>query len=120
VLNLEDEEVWESPVGRVRAVGFIEGVSALILFFIAMPLKYLSGIPATGTQVVTWVGSIHGVLVVLYAAVTLWAWYRGRLTGKLVGLAAIASIVPFGPFVIDRRMKAHEESTRQDTPGEAW
>jgi integral membrane protein len=117
---LEDVSVFESPVGRVRAVGFVEGVSALVLFFIAMPLKYLSGIPETGTEAVTWVGSIHGGLVVLYAVVTLWAWYRGHLTGKLVGLAAIASIVPFGPFAIDRRLKAHEESSRQDTPEQAW
>ena len=98
--------MWESPVGRVRAVGFIEGVSALILFFIAMPLKYLSGIPETGKSVVFWVGLIHGILFISYAAVTFIAWGKGHLTGKLVGLAAIASIVPFGPFVIDRRLKA--------------
>jgi integral membrane protein len=112
--------VWDSPVGRVRAVGFIEGVSALILFFVAMPLKYLSSIPETGKSVVFWVGLIHGILFISYAAVTLSAWRKGHLTANLVGLAAIASIVPFGPFVIDRKLKAHEESTRQDTPDEAW
>jgi integral membrane protein len=109
-----------TPVGRVRAVGFVEGVSALVLFFVAMPLKYLSGMPETGKSVVFWVGSIHGGLFVLYAAVTLWAWRTGHLTSRLVGLAALASIVPFGPFVIDRRLKVHEDLSRRDEPGEAW
>ena len=77
-----------------------------------MPLKYLSGMPETGKSVVFWVGLIHGILFIIYAAVTFIAWGKGHLTGKLVGLAAIASIMPFGPFVIDRRLKAHEESSR--------
>jgi integral membrane protein len=110
---LEVARVWESPVGRVRAVGFIEGVSALILFFVAMPLKYLSGIPDTGKTVVFWVGLIHGILFISYAAVTLIAWSKGHLTVNIVGLAAIASIIPFGPFVIDRRLKVVEECQRK-------
>jgi integral membrane protein len=107
--------VFQSPVHRVRTVGFIEGTSALILFFISMPLKYLSGIPDTGKAVVFWVGLIHGILFISYATVTFIAWGRGALTAKLVGLAAIASIVPFGPFVIDRRLKEYDQPTRQDT-----
>jgi integral membrane protein len=116
---LEEVRVWESPVGRVRGVGFIEGISALILFFVAMPLKYLSSMPETGSSVVTWVGSIHGGLFILYAAVTLLAWRKGRLSLNLVGLAAIASIVPFGPFVIDGRLKAveREPSTSHECCG---
>ena len=106
--------MWSDPVGRVRAVGTIEGVSALLLFFVAMPLKYvgalqdLSGQPELGILAVRWVGSIHGGLFVLYAAVTFLACGQGKLTAKLVGLAAVASIVPFGPFVIDRKLKAFE------------
>jgi integral membrane protein len=107
---------WNTAVGRVRAVGFVEGTSALILFFIAMPLKYLSGMPDTGKSVVFWVGLIHGILFISYATVTFIAWGKGRLTAKLVGLAALASIVPFGPFVIDRRLKVYEEQTARDRP----
>jgi integral membrane protein len=103
--------VFNTPIGRVRAVGFIEGVSALLLFFVAMPLKYLSDFPSTGTTIVFWVGLIHGILFLTYAAVTFMAWGKGHLTAKLVGLAAIAAIVPFGPFVIDRRLKAVERGS---------
>jgi integral membrane protein len=103
--------VWKSPIGRVRAMGMIEGVSALLLFFVAMPLKYIVKHPS-GTDAVFWVGAIHGGLFVLYAAVAFWAWGKGHLSDKLLGYAAIASIIPFGPFVIDRKLKAAETTTR--------
>jgi integral membrane protein len=101
-------------------VGFVEGTSALILFFVAMPLKYLSGMPEIGKPAVFWVGLIHGLLFISYATVTFIAWGKGSLTAKLVGLAAIASIVPFGPFAIDRRLKAYEEASQQDRTESAW
>jgi integral membrane protein len=103
-----------NAVGRVRAVGTVEGVSALILFFVAMPLKYVVKLPE-GKDIVFWVGLIHGVLFVAYAAVTFFAWGKGAITAKLVGLAAIASIVPFGPFVIDRKLKAVEPTPDTET-----
>jgi integral membrane protein len=86
----------------------IEGVSFLLLLFVAMPLKYLSGFPELGKSVVFWVGLIHGLLFITYAAVARAAWKQGHLPNKLFGLAAIASILPFGPFVIDRKLKAVE------------
>jgi integral membrane protein len=101
--------VLNDPVGRVRVVGFIEGVSALVLFFVAMPLKYIVKHPS-GTDAVFWVGAIHGGLFVLYAAVAFHAYFKGHLSQKLLGYAALASIVPFGPFVIDRKLKAAEVS----------
>jgi len=105
--------VWKSPVGRVRLVGMIEGVSFLILLFIAMPLKYLVKLPE-GREIVFWVGLVHGLLFISYAVVTFRAWGQGHLTAKLVGLAALASVLPFGPFVLDRKLKAFE-GTRPDT-----
>ncbi|MCE9567804.1 MAG: DUF3817 domain-containing protein [Planctomycetes bacterium] len=105
--HLRKRNVLSNPVGVVRTVGTIEGVSALILFFIAMPLKYVAKIPE-GEAIVFWVGLVHGILFTLYAAVTFIAWGKGAITAKLVGMAAVASIVPFGPFVIDRKLKAVE------------
>lgn len=104
----------QSPVGRVRAAGLVEGVSALVLFFVAMPMKRVFHMPE-GDAAVFWVGSVHGGLFVLYALITFVAWGQGALTAKLVGLAAAASIVPFGPFLIDRTLKRHEERTKPDT-----
>jgi integral membrane protein len=94
----------------------VEGVSALILLFVAMPLKYVppadSPAAALGAQVVFWVGAIHGALFVAYALITFVAWGKGALTANLVGLAALASIVPFGPFFIDKKLKAHDERSK--------
>lgn len=50
-----------TPIGRLRTMGFIEGMSLLILLFIAMPLKYWAGLPLA----VTIVGSVHGGLFIL-------------------------------------------------------
>jgi len=110
--------VGKSAIGWVRAAGLIEGVSALLLFFVAMPLKYIVKHPS-GTDAVFWVGSVHGGLFVLYAAVAIWAWYRGHLSDRLFGYAAVASIIPFGPFAIDRKLKAAEERAPDSaaTPG---
>jgi integral membrane protein len=85
-----------------------EGVSFILLMFVAMPIKYLSGYPELGKDVVFWVGLVHGVLFIGYAAVALAAWGQGALTAKLVGLAALASLLPFGPFVLDHKLKAVE------------
>jgi integral membrane protein len=95
-----------SAVGRVRLAGMIEGTSFLILLFIAMPLKYLAHQP----EAVLYVGWAHGVLFITYAAVTFIAWGGGHITARTVGMAAIASLLPFGPFVIDRRMKTVERA----------
>jgi integral membrane protein len=87
----------------------LEGTSFILLMFVAMPLKHLSGIPDVGKEVVFWVGLGHGLLFIGYATVTFIAWGQGALTAKLVGLAALASLLPFGPFILDRKLKAIEK-----------
>lgn len=86
----------------------IEAVSFLVLLCIAMPLKYLSDMPDVGKKVVFWVGLVHGLLFMSYAAVAFYAWYKRQLPGGLLLLAAVASVVPLGPFFIDRRLKSVE------------
>ena len=77
-----------------------------------MPLKYLAGLP----EIVLYVGWIHGILFMSYATVTFLAWGQGHLTAKLVGLAAIAAIVPFGPFLIEKRLEDYENAQPDTTP----
>ena len=47
----------KSWIERVRSVGKVEGLSYLLLLGIAMPLKYMAGMP----MAVSIVGLIHGV-----------------------------------------------------------
>jgi integral membrane protein len=87
-----------------RKIAFAEGISFLVLLFIAMPLKYLAGFPI----MVTIAGSIHGILFVAFMVLAWevrsenrfgWAWY---------GKAFLASILPFGTFVMDRQWKKEQ------------
>jgi integral membrane protein len=90
-----------TPVGRLRLVGILEGISFLVLLGIAMPLKYLAGQPGA-VKVVGWA---HGALFVLYVGAALQATLaHGWSVGRLLGLLA-ASVLPFGPFVVDRRLR---------------
>ena len=91
-------------LGRVRVVGYIEGLSFLLLLFIAMPLKYVWGMP----ELVKYVGQAHGLLWVLYILLLLHAWGDKKLTAKWFAGGCIASVMPFGPFIFDRKLKALE------------
>ncbi len=90
-----------TPIGRLRAIAIVEGVSYLLLLGVAMPLKYFVGFPGA----VLAVGWAHGVLFVLYlvalAEVSLAR--RWRLV-RILG-AFVASLVPFGTFVLDARLR---------------
>jgi integral membrane protein len=91
-------------IDRLRRVGKIEGISFLVLVFIAMPLKYSAGQPL-GVKIVGW---LHGVLFVWFCWVLAVAFFRGGLSFGLATLAFIASLLPFGPFVIDHKLQRAE------------
>ncbi len=94
-------KLLRTPVGRLRAVALVEGVSYLVLLGVAMPLKYFAGSPGA----VKAVGWAHGVLFVLYllalAEVTVARrWRFMRILG-----AFVAALVPFGTFLLDARLR---------------
>ncbi|WP_309118747.1 DUF3817 domain-containing protein [Paenibacillus sp.] len=87
-----------TPLGRFRAVGLLEGVSFLLLLFVAMPLKYAADMP----EAVAVVGALHGVLFALYlAAAAYMIFAAGWRLPRVLG-AVVAAVLPFGPFVFDR------------------
>jgi integral membrane protein len=101
-----------TPIGRLRFIGFVEGMSYLILLLVAMPLKYLAGMPLA----VRIVGTAHGALFVLFfLSVAEVSKARGWWTGSFWGKAFIASIVPAGTFVFDRWLKRHEAADEPAT-----
>src|SRR5690348_9409521 len=78
-------------------VGFVEGVSFLVLLGIAMPLKRLAGLP----EAVFFVGWAHGILFMLYVGAIAHATLLGGLTVAQAAGGLVASVLPFGPFVYD-------------------
>jgi integral membrane protein len=81
----------------MSTIGSAEGISFLLLLFVAMPIKYIGHNPIP----VQWLGPIHGGLFLLYLASAVavarilnWCWLH-------IVLAFAASVVPFGPFVFE-------------------
>lgn len=95
-----------TPLGRLRAVGFAEAISFLLLLGVAMPLKYMAGLPVA----VRIAGMLHGALFLLYlAAVAHVMWVHRWPFERALG-AVVAAVVPFGPFVLDARLRREAEA----------
>lgn len=82
-----------------RIVGYLEGTSFLVLLFIAMPLKYIAGHP----EAVHYAGWAHGLLFILYCLVTALVAAQEKWPAGQTALAFLASVLPAGPFVFDRK-----------------
>ncbi|MCI3923936.1 DUF3817 domain-containing protein [Paenibacillus sp. TRM 82003] len=87
--------------GRFRMIGFLEGISFLLLLGVAMPLKYAADIPGP----VTVVGAIHGALFALYLAAVAYMAFTAKWSVRRVAGAVLAAMLPFGPFLFDRRLR---------------
>ena len=97
-------------VRLLRFVSISEGVSYLLLLLVAMPLKYVWGMPLA----VKWVGLAHGVLFIALAASVLLAMVLAALPFKTACMVGVASLLPAGPFFADRLLRRHvrERSVR--------
>lgn len=98
----------KAAVTFLRRVALAEAVSYLLLLAVAMPLKYLAGLPLA----VRVIGLIHGLLFLALC----WALVRAlRRAGWPVSrclLVLAVSFVPVLPFFFDRRMRRWEEEAK--------
>jgi integral membrane protein len=95
------QSLLKTKTGRLRILGFLEGVSLLLLLFVAVPLKYGADDP-TFTKLF---GPIHGALFLLFILNTLSVgveqkWEFVKTTWKVI----LACFIPFGTFYIDRKI----------------
>jgi integral membrane protein len=93
-----------SQIRVFRMIALAEGVSFLTLLFIAMPMKYFMGMP----EVVRVVGSIHGLLFLLYVGQLARVHFKQRWSFMFSLYAFVASIIPFGTFVLDKQLREKE------------
>lgn len=84
-----------------QQIALWEAVSTVILFFVAMPLKYLAGIP----EAVRIAGSIHGFLVVLFVILLVMCWNEYKWPVSRVIKYFFASLIPIVSFWIERDVK---------------
>ncbi len=94
-----------TPIGRLRVISILEGVSYLALLGIAMPLKYLADRP----EAVRVVGMIHGILALLFFIAVLQVWSARRWPVRRVLAAFVASVIPFGAFVLEAILRREEQ-----------
>jgi integral membrane protein len=95
------KQLFNSKLGRLRLAGLLEGISLLVLVFVAVPLKYLNNDPA----LVKSLGPVHGILFLWFVINTLsvgveYRWRFATTTWKVL----VACMIPFGTFYIDRKI----------------
>ena len=88
-------------VRALRITSVLEGISLILLFFVAMPLKHGFGMPLA----VRIVGSAHGGLFLIFVAVLLWA-FLDRKWDIAKGLKLfISCLIPFGFLWAERILR---------------
>ena len=87
-----------SELQKFRLINKIEGISFIILLFIAMPLKYSFGYPIA-TKVV---GMLHGLLVFAFIYQIIEAKKEDGFMLKETAFYSILSLIPFGSFYTDK------------------
>ncbi|WP_242920578.1 DUF3817 domain-containing protein [Pontibacter liquoris] len=100
------QEIASAPIKRLRIIGTLEGISYLVLLGIAMPLKYWADMPVF----VKYTGWAHGLLFMLFLAAVANAALARRWSARKVLMALVASVLPFGPFILDARLLKEEEA----------
>ncbi len=98
-------------IRRFRITALAEGSSFLVLLFIAMPMKYLMGMP----RVVTVVRAIHGILFLAYVAQLAKLRTTHHWDNMFSFHAFLASLLPFGPFIFDKHLREKEVATNSIT-----
>ncbi|QPH40945.1 DUF3817 domain-containing protein [Pedobacter endophyticus] len=93
-----------------RKVAVAEGVSYLLLLFVAMPIKYLLHFDL----VVKYAGWLHGILFIGYAATLIMAWQEQKWKFGKAFLIFLASLLPFVPFLVDKRLKDEQPRNASD------
>lgn len=82
-----------------RITALLEGISYILLLFVATPIKHFTGDP----QYVKLLGMPHGLLFILYIILAFMIKSQMKWTKTTLFIVLIASILPFGTFYIDRK-----------------
>jgi len=82
-----------------RLIAFLEGLSYVLLLFIAVPIKYL----LNDSSYVKMLGMPHGILFVLYIVIALSLRSVAKWSYKESFIILFCSIVPFGTFYVEKK-----------------
>ena len=88
-------------IGYFRLLAMIEGISLLLLLFIAMPLKYVYAMP----EAVSVVGMAHGILFLAFVGFGIWVSQQKQWSDGFFALVVLSSMIPFATFAMDRKLR---------------
>lgn len=93
-------------IKNFRTLAILEGISYLLLA-LTMPLKYMleMGLP---NKIV---GTAHGILFIAYVVFVLYFFYTKKWKFGFSLLAFVASLLPFGTFILDAKYLKKMEDT---------
>lgn len=94
------KKYFNTPIGRLRLIGFLEGLSLILLVLVAMPLKYFADSPG----LVKSIGPAHGLLFMMFVFVTLHVAFRYKMGFLKTFLVLLSCMVPFGTFIADHKI----------------
>jgi integral membrane protein len=84
-----------------RVIAFLEGLSYILLLFIAVPIKYINSDP----QYVKMLGMPHGLLFMGYIALAIVLRTDNQWIKNNFFVVILASVIPFGTFVVEYKLK---------------
>lgn len=95
---------FKTKIGRLRLLGYLEGISLLVLIFVAVPMKYILHDGALSTLL----GPVHGALFLMFMLNTIsvgieYEWEFTTTIWKIL----LACFIPFGTFYIDHKFLRH-------------
>jgi integral membrane protein len=82
-----------------RIIALVEGISYLLLLFIAVPIKYL----LANDSFVKLLGMPHGVLFIAYVLLAIIFILKKNTPLKESIIILIASLIPLGTFYVDKK-----------------
>ncbi len=91
-------------LNRFCLIALLEGISYLVLLGIGMPLKYALKLP-WAVDFSLYAGWAHGLLFVLYGTFLVACWVRYKWSFGRAALVFFASLLPFAPFIVEKRLK---------------
>ena len=92
-------------IKTLRVISYLEGISYILLLFIAVPIKYYANDPS----LVILLGMPHGLLFVAYVILSLVNSKKYRWNSKKTLVVLISSVIPFGTFYVDYKYLKTDE-----------
>lgn len=85
-----------------RIIALLEGVSYILLLFVATPIKYFADNPTY----VRLLGMPHGLLFIAYIAIAVLLKPEQQWNKRTFLVILAASLIPFGTFYVDKKFLA--------------